>query len=80
MSIFGFLRKTSSANKAKERLTVILSYERKGLAPNFAEIIQKDLFAVFLKYPQFDSSSMDVEFKTRNDRGELYISIPFHKA
>ena len=55
MSIFGFLRRDkSSANVAKQRLMMVLSYERKGLSPNFTEQLQKDLLEVFEKYPQFN--------------------------
>lgn len=79
MSIFSFFKKNSSANKAKERLMMVLSYERKGLPPNFADILKADLISVFSKYPQFDSSNIDVEMKTESDRDELWISIPFAK-
>lgn len=79
MSIFNFFKKGASANKAKERLMMVLSYERKGLPPNFADILKADLISVFSKYPQFDSHNIDVEMKTENDRDELWISIPFAK-
>ncbi|WP_297889690.1 cell division topological specificity factor MinE [Sulfurihydrogenibium sp.] len=77
MSIFNFFKRNSSANKAKERLMMVLSYERKGLPPNFADILKDDLVSVFSKYPQFDSRNIEVEIKSENDRDELWISIPF---
>lgn len=80
MSIFNLFKKDTSANKAKERLTLVLSYERKGLPPNFADILKADLISVFSKYPQFDSHNIEVEMKTENDRDELWISIPFAKG
>lgn len=81
MSIFSFFfEEGASANKAKERLMMVLSYERKGLPPNFADILKKDLISVFSKYPQFDSGNIEVEMKVENDRDELWISIPFAKG
>jgi cell division topological specificity factor len=77
MSIFSFFKRRSSANKAKERLMMVLSYERKGLPPNFADILKNDLITIFSKYPQFDSYNIEVEIKSEDDRDELWISIPF---
>lgn len=79
MSISNFFKRDSSATYAKERLMMVLSYERKGLPPNFADILKADLISVFSKYPQFDSHNIEVEMKTENDRDELWISIPFAK-
>lgn len=77
--MFNIFTREPSANKAKERLMMVLSYERKGLPPNFADILKADLISVFSKYPQFDSNNIEVEMKTENDRDELWISIPFAK-
>lgn len=83
MSFFGFFKKDTSANLAKERLTVVLSYERRGLPPNFASLLQEDLVGIFQKYPQFDPANIKVDLKTDNDMNELSIHIPFtqnHRA
>ncbi|WP_299228136.1 cell division topological specificity factor MinE [Sulfurihydrogenibium sp.] len=77
MSIFNLFEKQSSANIAKERLMMVLSYERKGLPSNFADILKNDLIAIFSKYPQFDSDNIEVEIKSEDYRDELWISIPF---
>ncbi len=79
MALFGLFKKQSSANKAKKRLTMVLSYERKGLPTNFAEILQQDLMTVFSKYPQFDFANIAVELKAEENKDELYVSIPFNK-
>lgn len=76
MSIFDFFRRKSSASVAKERLMMVLSYERKGLPPNFTEQIQKDLVQLFNKYPQLSASSIAVDIRSEGDRDELFISIP----
>jgi cell division topological specificity factor len=77
MSLFGFLRRKKSAHVAKERLRMVLSYERKDLPPNFTEKIQNDLINLFQKYPQFNLSNIEINVKAGNQRDELSISIPF---
>jgi len=72
-----FGKKGSSASVAKERLMVVLSYERKGLPNNFAELIYEDLVKMFSKYPQFNSQSIEVNLRKQNNKEELWISIPF---
>ncbi len=77
MSLFGFFRRKKSANVAKERLRMVLSYERKDLPPNFTDKIQSDLINLFQKYPQFNLTDIEINVKEGNQRDELYISIPF---
>lgn len=77
MSLFGFFRRKRSANVAKERLRMVLSYERKDLPPNFTDKIQSDLINLFQKYPQFNLTDIEINVKEGNQRDELYISIPF---
>ncbi|OGE24306.1 MAG: cell division topological specificity factor MinE [Candidatus Dadabacteria bacterium RIFCSPHIGHO2_12_FULL_53_21] len=77
MSLFGFFRRKKSANVAKERLRMVLSYERKDLPPNFTDKIQSDLIDLFQKYPQFNLADIEINVKEGNQRDELYISIPF---
>jgi cell division topological specificity factor len=82
MSLFDWFKKNKSSKVAKERLMMVLSYERKGLPPNFANRLKEDLIKVFERYPQFDASKIDVDLrKSENnaDLEELWISIPFAK-
>ena len=79
MSLFGFFRRKKSANVAKERLRMVLSYERKDLPPNFTDEIQGDLIKLFQKYPQLNVNNIDINVKEGNQKDELYISIPFVK-
>ncbi|MBK3332211.1 cell division topological specificity factor MinE [Persephonella atlantica] len=80
MSIFDLFRRKKSSEIAKQRLMMVLSYERKGLPPNFADILQEDLIQVFSKYPQFDSKRIEVELKNDGEVDQLWISIPFAKG
>ncbi|MGQ0792790.1 MAG: cell division topological specificity factor MinE [Deltaproteobacteria bacterium] len=79
MSIFDFFRKPKSADIAKERLMVVLSYERKDLPTDFTQRVRQDLVNVFGKYPQFNLDNIEVNVKTGLTRDELSISIPFNK-
>ena len=69
----------NSAKKAKERLMMVLEYERKKLPPNFPELLKQDLVQVFSKYNQFDVDHIEVEIRRENNATfeELWISIPF---
>ena len=77
MSFWDFFRRKSSSEVAKERLMMVLTYERKGLPPNFPERLKNDLINVFKKYPQFDAERIDVDIKKEDKHEELWISIPF---
>ncbi len=77
LDLFNF-RRNKSKNEAKQRLTMILAYERKGLPPNFAEKLKDDLISVFSKYSQFDVRKIEVNVKRdESSFDELWISIPF---
>ncbi|MDW8433225.1 MAG: cell division topological specificity factor MinE, partial [Aquificaceae bacterium] len=72
------LNRGKSKDEAKKRLTLVLSYERKGLPPNFVDRLRDDLLAVFSKYPQFEVKKIEVDIKREKEGfDELWISIPF---
>lgn len=73
-----FWGSSKSKDDAKKRLTLVLSYERKGLPPNFVERLKDDLIYLFSKYPQFEVRKIEVDIRReREDFDELWISIPF---
>ncbi len=69
--------RNKSKDEAKKRLTLVLSYERRGLPPNFVESLKNDLISVFSKYPQFEIRKIEVDIKREEGFDELWISIPF---
>jgi cell division topological specificity factor len=73
-SLFG---NSKSKDEAKRRLTLVLSYERKGLPPNFIERLKEELVVIFSKYPQFDVSRIEVDIKGDDDFEEVWIGVPF---
>jgi len=71
---------SASKDRAKKRLTLVLSYERRGLPPNFAERLKDDLVYVLSKYPQFEVSRIEVDIRREDeDFDQLWISVPFKK-
>ncbi|MBF0337895.1 MAG: cell division topological specificity factor MinE [Nitrospirae bacterium] len=79
MSLLAYFRKGCSSDTAKERLTMVLSYERQGLPPNFSELLQRDIASIFAKYQQFDVKSIEVLIRKVNNSDEVMISIPLSK-
>ncbi len=73
-SLFG---NSKSKDEAKRRLTLVLTYERIGLPPNFMERLKDELVDIFSKYPQFDVNRIEVDIKGNDDFEEVWISIPF---
>lgn len=70
--------RNKSKDEAKRRLTLVLSYERKGLPPNFINHLKDDLISVFSKYPQFEVKRIEVDIRREKEGfDELWISIPF---
>ena len=70
--------RNSSKEEAKQRLTIVLSYERRVLPPNFINMLKDDLISLFSKYPQFEVNKIEVDIrKDKDDFDELWISIPF---
>ncbi len=77
MSFWEIFKRKKSSEVAKERLMMVLTYERKGLPTNFPERLKNDLIEVFKKYPQFDADKIEVDIKKGEELEELWISIPF---
>ncbi|HHJ64230.1 MAG TPA: cell division topological specificity factor MinE [Aquifex aeolicus] len=80
LNLGSFFRRKSK-DVAKQRLMLVLSYERQGLPPSMVEKLKEDLISLFSKYPQFDAKGIDVVVRrNEEDREELWISIPFKSS
>ena len=73
-----FFRKKnkSSAQKAKERLQIILAHERVSNKAPFLEDLKKDLIKVVAKYVSIDPKEIDVSLQKDNSIEVLEINIP----
>lgn len=73
-----FFNRGTSRDEARRRLTLVLYYERRGLPPNFIQMLRDDLVSLFSKYPQFEVQKIEVDIKRDSEKiDELWISIPF---
>jgi len=79
-SFLRLFKRSSSARVARERLMMVLTFERRGLPSDFADRIQKDLVSVLTKYPQLSVAGIAVDIRRDGDRDQLYISVPFSEG
>jgi len=70
-------RRKKSKQKAKERLQLVLAYDRAKLAPGKMEELKKDLLEVLSRYFPADAEQMEIEFEQRGERVVLVADIPF---
>jgi len=78
MSIFDFFRsrKKSSADAARERLQIVLAYERKNKAmPDFLPKLQQELITVVRKYVTVNDDQVDINLDQGIDCTMLEVNI-----
>ncbi len=70
-------KKSDSASKAKDRLTIMLAHERADCAVPYLDDLKKDLLEVIKKYTQVK----DINIKTENNQNidMLEIEIQLNK-
>jgi len=69
-------RRKNSKQKAKERLQLVLAYDRAKLAPGKMEALKEDLLEVLSRYFPADSDQVEIEFEQRGERVVLVADIP----
>lgn len=86
MGLFGNRKKSSSAI-AKERIKLVLIYDRAGTSSNaeMLEMMRRDIFNVISKYIEIEEEEVDLDIKTaqNQDNGvtsELVAYIPIRKV
>lgn len=82
MRFFDFFRRARqdipSADTAKQRLQVILAYERgstKGSGPDCLPLVQKEIIQVIRKYFEIDESKVTVDFERGDGISMLEVNI-----
>lgn len=81
--LFAFLRGEQfkprpSADLAKQRLQLILAYERpvtRGDTPDFLPMMQREILEVIKKYVPIDENRIKVEVEREQDMSMLAVSI-----
>ncbi|AEA33180.1 cell division topological specificity factor MinE [Hippea maritima] len=76
--LLDFFRKNKkkSAQKAKERLQIILAHERVSNRAPFLDDLRNDLIKVISKYVDIDPNDVEVSLQRDNSMEVLEINIP----
>ncbi len=69
-------RRQKSKQKAKERLQLVLAYDRAKLAPGKMEDLKRDLLEVLHRYFPTEDREVEIEFEQRGERVVLIADIP----
>lgn len=71
-------RRNNSANKAKERLQVVLIHDRISLSPEKLQEMKDELLAVLSKYVSVASEDVEIALEQRErNQNRLIAEIPF---
>ena len=66
--MFGLFRRRRSKDDLKQRLKLVLSYDRAKLSPGKMEELKRELLAVVDKYFPTDGDDLDVRFEQHAER------------
>jgi len=70
------LGKESSADTAKNRLQVILTYDRTDLSPGRLEVLRDELIQVISHHVEIDPQAMKIEITYDGTKQRLIADIP----
>jgi cell division topological specificity factor len=69
-------RRDDSADKARERLTVLVALDRQGGGgPDFLPLLQKELLEVIRKYVEIDQDKVNVDFQSGTGFSTLEVNV-----
>lgn len=74
--MFGLFRRRKSRDALKQRLKLVLSYDRAKLTPGKMEELKSELLGVIAKYFPSDAADYDVRFEQQGDRMVLVANLP----
>jgi cell division topological specificity factor len=74
--MFGWLVKRRSKDSLKERLKLVLTYDRAKLTPGKMEELKGELLGVIGKYFPSEAADYDVRFEQHGDRMVLVANLP----
>ncbi len=78
--MFGLFRRRKSRDALKQRLKLVLSYDRAKLTPGKMEELKSELLSVIAKYFPSDAEDYDVRFEQQGDRMVLVANLPIKKS
>jgi len=69
-------RRERSKEKAKERLKLVLAYDRAKLSPGMVENLKRDLLEVLRRYFPAQEEGLSVALEERGEKMVLMADIP----
>jgi cell division topological specificity factor len=69
-------KQSSSANQAKERLSLVLIHDRTDLSPEDLQSLKDRLIEVISDYVKIDTRQTEIEIKTDGREQTLIANIP----
>ena len=75
--MFSFFNRKRSKDTVKDRLAMMLVYDRAKIAPGKVDALREDLLAVVKKY--FPTEGSNIEVEQRGDTITLVANIPLEK-
>jgi cell division topological specificity factor len=74
--LFGRSGSTTSGKIAKERLELVLGYDRAKISPQSMEDLKDDLISVISSYVDIDRDQVDIVLTRDGRHGRLVANIP----
>ena len=74
--MFGLFRRRKTKDDLKQRLKLVLSYDRARLSPGKMEQLKRELLAVVQKYFPSEGEDLNVRFEQHADRMVLIADLP----
>lgn len=78
--MFGLFGRKRSKEHLKERLKLVLSYDRAKLSPGRMEELKQELLGVISKYFPAAESDYDVKLEQHGDRMVFVANLPMSQA
>ncbi len=76
-SLFG---RRKSKDQLKDRLKLVLSYDRAKLSPGNMESLKRELMTVIKKYFPSDGGDLDVKVEQQGERVVLVANLPVQRG
>lgn len=73
-------KRSSSANRAKERLHLVLIHDRTDLSPDDLRSLKDRLIEVISDYVQIDAGQTEIQIQTEGRQQTLIANIPLMRS
>ena len=74
--MFNFFNRKKSKDALKDRLKLVLSYDRAGLAPGQMDALKRELLQVIQKYFPAAENEYDVKLEQHGNRMVFVANLP----